>query len=824
MSLNSWLKRGKRIAEMNWDELRVRTHQEFAKRWDLVLSQIGGPFLRDGRSPQSRGACCFFFSPTEVPGILRCLGERLPEVVERIVNQADQICRHRFDLLGYEAVDYGARIDWHLDAVHGKRAPGRAWFRVPYLDFDQVGDAKVTWELNRHQHLVTLAKAYRLTGDARYARELFRQWYDWHEQNPYGFGINWASSLEVAFRSLSWLWVRYLLNGCSAVPERFSFDLERALSLKARHISRFLSTYFSPNTHLLGEGVGLFFIGTLCPELRSARRWQERGWQIVLSEAERQVRPDGMHFEQSLYYHVYALDFFLHARILANVNGISVPFELDQTIERMLDVIGAIGQAGPLPRFGDDDGGRLFDSRRNRVEHLLDPLATGAVLFDRPDFKTATGGIREETVWLLGIEEVSRFEKLPSTQRAISSFCLEPSGIYVMSSSKPVPSQLVIDAGPREVGRVGHRHADALSVQLAIGGEMLLVDPGTFAYVDSGSGREWFRGTAAHNTVGVDGLYQCEAAGPFKWNSMPCADVDCWMSGANFDLFRASHKGYQRLSDPIRHHRTVFHLKSSFWMIRDVLQGTGKHHLEASWHFAHGSVSTIPGGVRFAAGNKTDLALLFIANQSYSQQIVNGWYSPVYGRKELSPTLQIRAVRQLPAQFVTLLIPVPVNTNPGLLRELKPGREETRTQAYRFSTGDTIYLFFFAGAPGRWEVGSWASDARFLFCATREGDRPHHIVICDGTFVEAKGQRVFKSPKGPVRGEWSSGEGAQGLSSIETTGTCGDVAPPEVQPANEYALEADASYRWRHRQSLAENDRNEPTVQVCDCVDLANLS
>ena len=42
-------------------------------------------------------------------------------------------------------------------------------FKIKYLDFVEVGDAKITWELNRHQHLVTLAKAYRLTGDERYA-------------------------------------------------------------------------------------------------------------------------------------------------------------------------------------------------------------------------------------------------------------------------------------------------------------------------------------------------------------------------------------------------------------------------------------------------------------------------------------------------------------------------------------------------------------------------------------------------------------------------------------------------------------------------------
>jgi hypothetical protein len=281
------------------------------------------------------------------------------------------------------------------------------------------------------------------------------------------------------------------------------------------------------------------------------------------------------------------------------------------------------------------------------------------------------------------------------------------------------------------------------------------------------------------------------------WNNVPRANVDCWMTGANFDLFAASHNGYQRLSDPVRHRRTVFHLRSCFWLIRDVLEGNERHHLEASWHFAPGSVSTIPGGVRFVGHNKTDLALLFSADQNYSQQIVNGWYSPVYGRKELSPTLQISADAHLPAEFVTLLIPAPVNTAPGVLHRLQAGREGTHTRAYRFSScGNTTCLFFFAGAPGRWEIGSWASDARFLFCATRGDDSPCHIVICDGTFVETRGHRVFNSAEGPVRGEWSSGECAERSPWIQTTTTCGCAGAPKLQGANVCASKPDSNYGW----------------------------
>src|SRR5208282_3472192 len=128
-----------------------------------------------------------------------------------------------------------------------------------------------------------------------------------------------------------------------------------------RYIERYLSTYFSPNTHLLGEAVALFFIGTLCREISAAERWRNLGWKILLEESQRQVRSDGVYFEQALYYQVYALDFFLHARLLASVNGFPIPEPFDNVLKKMLDVVEAISEVGPPEGFGDDDGGRVFN-------------------------------------------------------------------------------------------------------------------------------------------------------------------------------------------------------------------------------------------------------------------------------------------------------------------------------------------------------------------------------------------------------------------------------------------------------------------------------
>ncbi len=433
-----------RLYGISWDEFRTRLSQEFWKRAEYALFRAGIPPQDERLVSDPTAGGNFFFSPEELDGRVALLKQHLPSVVDEMIEEADDILEHHFRLLGYRDLGYGRDIDWHLDAVHGKRAPLKPWYKIHFLDFNEVGDHKVIWELNRHQHLVTLAKAWALTADDKYVEELARQFYSWRTANPYPMGINWGSSLEVAFRSLSWLWVRNLVARGPALPKSFDRDLLEGLSRNGRYIERYLSTYFSPNTQLIGEAVALFFIGTLCPQVPAASRWRQKGLAIVLHEAARQVRSDGVYFEQSLYYHVYALDFFLHARVLALRNEIEVPENFDVVLEKMLEVVRVLCADGSPEGFGDDDGGRLFSPRRNRAEHMSDPLAVGAALFKGTDLRESAT-ITEEAIWLFGDAAVSQItiDTQPPTSAPVA---FRDGGLYGMASAG---RQMLIDAGPQ---------------------------------------------------------------------------------------------------------------------------------------------------------------------------------------------------------------------------------------------------------------------------------------------------------------------------------------------------------------------------------------
>jgi hypothetical protein len=799
---------------MDWEEVRVRAGQELNKQRDLLTHRMG---MRNGAIPLSAGAAArpgqFFFCGSEISERARLLRKHLPGEADAILREADEICGHRFRLLGYENLEFtlacssatgnskdtdskdidSKEIDWHLDPVHGKRAPLDPWFKIPFLDFAVVGDHKVIWELNRHHHLVTLAKAQLLSADDggdkndKYVRELTSLWRGWIRANPYPLGINWGSTLEVAFRSLSWIWVDQLLAGTGECPEILSelrSELAPALAFHGRYIERYLSTYFSPNTHLLGEAVALFFLGTLYPQMPGAARWKESGWQIVLHEAGRQVRPDGVYFEQSLHYHVYALDFFLYARLLAGRNGMEIPPAYDAVLGRMLDVVAALAQAGPAEGFGDDDGGRLWDPRRNRIEQMTDPLALGATIYRR-EFSAAR--LTEEAIWLFGNQAVEGFSTA-QTNPAAHSIAFPDGGLYVLADSQPFPQTMVVDAGPQGVGRSGHGHADALSLRLTMDGRRWLVDSGSGVYISRDpADRNTFRGTGAHNTLRVDGVDQAVADEPFSWTHIPRTQAENWIAGKSFTYFVGSHNGYARLADPVVHRRHILKIAGSLWLVRDMASacvvaglcpaGTGQspvttrknteaeHELEIRWHFASdldvqstgaGRVEISKGGVRSA---ESRLSLIMPEDTAWHTEVGKTLLSPSYGAFQPAPLVRCHARLSLPAETATALMP-----HCGAIRQENEPRLASMAQAavqvYELDDhqendhqNNESHGFFFALGEQPWNSGPWSSDARVLYCRM-EKDKLAHLIVIGGTYAAWQGQPLLKAAGPSAFFEW----------------------------------------------------------------------
>src|SRR5215471_10595736 len=281
--------------------------------------------------------------------------ERFPGALANATERAEKILDGRYDVLGYRDLTFRTDklVDWHRDPVHRCNAPLVFWTDVPYLD-PKCGDHKIIWELNRHQHWLTLGRAFWLTGDLRYRERFIGELSSWMAANPPLVGINWASMLELGFRSLSWLWALAFFADLSTTGEpAWIVDLLLGLDRQLAHIEQNLSYYFSPNTHLLGEALALYVCSRSLPLLRASGDREALGRQVLLDEARRQVSSDGGHCERSTHYHRYTLDFYLLALIVARVTKDPAALDFERTAARLADAARLLADdAGELPQIG----------------------------------------------------------------------------------------------------------------------------------------------------------------------------------------------------------------------------------------------------------------------------------------------------------------------------------------------------------------------------------------------------------------------------------------------------------------------------------------
>jgi glycosyltransferase involved in cell wall biosynthesis len=661
----------RRLLHMDAPELASRSRQQVLKWGERVGAFTHQADRSDSLSLDQfvQNADELFFKGLFDRQVPAALAIGAAQQCKDLVATAEKICRGRFDLLGYSNLDFGSPPDWQFDPISERRAPRVHWTRLDPLDYTTVGDSKVIWEFNRHQWLVHLGQAYRLTHEERYAEAVVFYLRNWLDNNPPGIGINWTSSLEVALRLIAWCWALVLIHNSSALTPSFFEEIAASIQWQATHIERYLSHYFSPNTHLTGEALGLLYAGLLFPQWRHAERWRSLATHILNQEIDRQVLSDGVYFELSTCYQRYTVDTYLHFLILASRAGLEVPSAVSERVRSMLDFLVTVRHPdGSLPSIGDADGGWLLPLSRTRPDDFRAMFSTAAVLFKDPTYAAAARQLAPDTLWLMGTAAVEIFEALPTLVPA-SDACrtFTVGGFCVMRSGWDEDSQgLIFDTGPLGCRfSSGHGHADLLSVQCSVFGRPFIVDAGTCCYGANKELRDFSRGTLAHSTVVVDGKSQAEPAGPFTWQNRSAARLLRWFSNQTLAFADAEHDAYRALPDPVSHRRRVIFVKPRYWVVVDDLTGSGLHRVEIRFQFAPMEVRIDSDGwARATLDGQHGLALRPFAVEQIEAEVrvgcrapLEGWVSPNYGQLEPAPVLVYTASTSVPLRIVTLLWP-----------------------------------------------------------------------------------------------------------------------------------------------------------------------
>lgn len=713
----------------------------------------------------------FFPSFFDKTGTIEVFKETFGQSAEDFfIGQADKILDGRFDLLGFENLDFGESVDWHLEPVAGKHSPLKHWKQFDELDTTETGDRKIIWELNRHQYFFTLGVAYRLTEDERYAATFVRHLDSWMEQNAPGMGVNWASSLEVAFRAMSWIWAFQFFEGSNSLTASIFQKALKFLFVHARHLEKYLSTYYSPNTHLTGEALGLYYLGTQLPFFKRAAHWRELGSGILFAEADRQIYEDGVYFEQTTWYARYTADIYLQFLILRKLNADFAEAEaeenLSKKIQSLLDfLMYATRPDGTTPLIGDDDGGRCLPVTSGKPGDFRGTLAAAAVVFMRGDYKFVAGGrdarALQEVLWLFGAEGVNAFNSVPAQTPALDSAGFEKGGYYILRDGwSSSDNYLLFDAG--EVGALsgGHGHADALSFELAVGGRTILVDSGTYTYHESKELRDYFRSSAAHNTLTIDERSSSKPGEKFAWEERAETKTENWISQDRFDFVEASHNGYRRLSENsgAEHQRSILFLKNDYSIVRDFVRTFGEHEYRLNFHFDRGTdpqienfedggsssssspvssscVSEIPAG---------EIGLrLFAFGDAGVWRRDESWISKCYGEKTKAPFLRFVSKGAGPQEFFTFMLPA----ENGFYKPEVFETEVAGGRAFVINYRDYQDLFVYADGERIVRTEIFNTDFNFLWARISPGEKlPEEFVLLGGRNFSIAGREIINYP------------------------------------------------------------------------------
>ena len=565
---------------------------------------------------------------------------------ERYRRAADRILDGHFDVFSLRRKQLGFPPRWNVDPRTGIEAPLVFGKELNYRDPALAGDVKYLWEPNRHLELVTLAQAWHLTGDERYALGCRTLLDSWFAQCPYPRGINWCVSLEHAVRLVNWSFAWFLLGGeaapifTGAEGRAFRARWLESIYQHCHFIPRHWSRHSSANNHLLGEATGLFVGALTWPLWRESARWARQARTELEREALAQTYADGVNKEQAIWYHHAVADMMLIAGLVARANTQDFGEKYWARLEVMLEFVASLMDVGGnVPMIGDADDGVLVrfvpEEGDGRFDVFRSLLATGAVLFRRPAMRAKGALFDDKTRWLLGDDTEAAFTRIDASKAFPVRRAFPEGGYFILGEDFETPREvrIVADTGPLGyLAIAAHGHADALAFTLSVGGKPILVDPGTFSY-STMPWRRYFRSTAAHNTVGVDHRDQSEYGGSFLWLQHANTAVEAFRAAGDEQTLTARHEGYRRLSDPVTHRRNWrYTTGAAILTITDELTCSATHVVAMYWHFAPECTVALEGNSVVAT--RGGVRVVLECPDGLTPRVKDDWFSDGFDQKK----------------------------------------------------------------------------------------------------------------------------------------------------------------------------------------------
>ncbi|MBR5623709.1 alginate lyase family protein [bacterium] len=496
-----------------------------------------------------------------------------PAGEKKLVEKAEKILRHEFDLFG-ESVKLEGPISWLKDPLNGAETPRKDFLEINYRDLKSEASVMRVWFLNRHYHLVTLAQAYAASGREEFAEEIVTELNDWQKECHYPYGLPWTTSMEAAMRLLVWTFVyRFLAQAPpKCLNERFALYFFTAVKQHYAYVKFNRSRYSSANNHALAELAALLCARETWPLLFEEEK--DDLAKELAEEAALQFSESGVNLEQAISYHAFSLELLCAAasqsrELLPKVSGL---------LGKAADVLNRARTLMPLcGDYGDSDEATASGILSRSEDYYGEVVKLACTLADPSPREEAV--LQDDFQWYTG----ARSEPAPAA--ALLDLSKECGLFWKGRTEEGLQVDLFFKTGPLGFGKLAaHGHADTLSFLMSVNGTPVFIDSGTGAYHQNRKWREYFRSTAAHNALEANAQSQSMSLGPFMWRENYRTEIeDSTMTEEGFS-FSARHYGYKKRF--MLTHRRMLELdaKKGVMQMKDVLLGCDNVHVKQYFH------------------------------------------------------------------------------------------------------------------------------------------------------------------------------------------------------------------------------------------------
>lgn len=516
----------------------------------------------------------------------------------------------------------------HIFFVHKGYQPSFSYGEDINWKYWPVKDNELRWQLHRHKWFVPMGRAYRVSGDEKYAIEWTKQYIDWIRKNPYtGDDENrrfaWRP-LEVSHRLQDQPIQMQLFIDSPAFTAEF---LTEFLVNYHRHAEHIMGNWSKQGNHLLFEAQRMICAGCFFPEFLRAEEWRTSGINILNREIGVQVYEDGAQYELCPHYHLASIEIFVKALEDAAINGFrdAFPQSYIDTVEKMIMFYANIS-------YPDYTNPCFSDARLVSKKNMISSYKQWSKIF--PENQAIK-------YWATEGAEGSLPDHL--------SVGYLKSGFFVFRNGWDEDCiQMIVKAGPPAFW---HNQPDNGTFEMWYDGKILFQDSGSYVYGGDKSvmdQRNYFRSTAVHNTLVL--------------NDKDIENTDSktllWKPEGDVQILVTENQSYEKL----KHRRSIFFVDGQYFVIVDEAVGSAKGMVELHYQMPRRKTSNSPMDMTFVTeneDNRSNMKLQCFGPQGMVMEKEFGWVSTEYLKKQkrTNASFNVKKEDNKPVRYITVIVP-----------------------------------------------------------------------------------------------------------------------------------------------------------------------